>query len=85
MDRHDRKHERKPFSQPGWIDRGRGLDLIPCQIQDVSESGAKLAVENVSAVPEQFQLLFSQTFRKGRLCVVRQRFADAVGVQFLKP
>ena len=80
----DRKHERRTFVYPGWIDRGRGLDPIPCRIEDVSEGGAKLAVPNVNHVPEQFRLLLSLTSPTGRLCIVRNRFPDAVGIQFVK-
>lgn len=35
----DSKNERRHLSYPAWIERGRGLDPIQCQIQDVSEEG----------------------------------------------
>jgi pilus assembly protein Flp/PilA len=73
------------MSYPGWIERGRGLDPIPCQIQDVSEEGdAKLAVENADLLPDKSQLCFSLTSQPGRHCVVRQRLPDGVGVQFVR-
>jgi hypothetical protein len=76
----DRRHERRAFLYPAWIDRGRGLDPIPCRIEDVS----RLAVENADHVPEQFRLLLSLTSARGRLCIVRRRFPDAAGIQFIK-
>jgi hypothetical protein len=80
----DRKHERKPMSYPGWIDRGPDTDPIPCRIEDASQGGAKLAVVLVDSLPKQFQLRFSLTSRNSRSCVVKRRFPDGVGVQFLK-
>jgi len=73
------------MSYPGWIERGRGLDPVPCQIQEVSEEGdAKLAVENADLLPDQFQLRFSLTSQPGRHCVVRQRLPDGLLVQFVR-
>jgi hypothetical protein len=80
----DRKHERKPISYPGWIDLGVGDDPIPCYIENVSQTGAKLAVEHVASIPEQFRLRFSLTSQTSRPCIVRRRLPDGVGVQFLK-
>ena len=81
----DSVQERRPMSYPAWIERGRGLNPIPCQIQGVSEDGdAKLAVENADLIPDQFQLRFSLTSQPGRHCVVRQRLPDGVGVQFVR-
>jgi pilus assembly protein Flp/PilA len=73
------------MSYPAWINLGRGLDPIPCQIQDISDEGdAKLAVENADSIPDQFQLRFSLTSQSGRNCVVMQRLPDGVGVQFVR-
>jgi len=80
----DRKHQRKSFSYPGWIERGRGLDPIPCQIEDISQGGAKLAVGNVDSIPEQFDLRLSLTSQTSRPCIVKRRLRGSVGVQFIK-
>ena len=80
----DRKHERRPFSYPGWIELGPGVELVACHIEDVSDGGAKLAVLNVDSIPDRFQLRLSMTSKVGRLCVVKRRFPDGVGIQFIK-
>jgi pilus assembly protein Flp/PilA len=72
------------MSYPGWIDLGAGVDPIPCYIEDASKGGAKLAVENVGSIPEQFQLRFSLTGQTSRPCIVRRRLPDGVGVQFVR-
>jgi hypothetical protein len=79
-----RKYKRRPMSYPGWVDLGTGDDPIPCRIEDASQGGAKLAVGNAASIPEQFQLRLSLTSQTSRLCIVRRRSPDGVGVQFLK-
>jgi hypothetical protein len=80
----DRKHERRPFSYPGWIELGAGVELVPCHIEDVSEGGAKLTVPNVHPLPERFRLRLSLTSQVSRSCIVKRRLSDGVGLQFIK-
>ena len=77
-----RQFERKPLSYPGWIELGHGQYLV-CQIEDVSEGGAKLMLQNVKSVPNDFVLRFSLTSQSHRKCVVRWRGQDGLGVQFI--
>ncbi len=80
----DRKHERKPLAYPGWIDLGAGIDPSPCNIEDISQGGARLLVRDAGAIPDQFRLRFSLTGQTSRLCIVKRRFPGGVGVQFTK-
>lgn len=79
----DRKFERKPLSYPGWIELGPGK-FLHCSIDDVSEGGAKLTVQNVRSVPDSFVLRFSLTSQSHRSCAVRWRGRDDLGVQFVE-
>ena len=78
-----RQYERKPLDYPCWIEIDGRTSLIPCQIRDVSEGGAYIAVRNVSAIPDKFRLRFSVTTQTSRECVIKRRLADGVGVKFV--
>lgn len=59
-----------------------GLSSVECQVRDLSETGAKLIVDEPSYLPEEFQL---EVPRRGLSCKakVRWRSSDAVGIQFV--
>lgn len=82
----DRKHERKPLSYPGWISAD-GRPLRPCVIEDASEGGAMLVIDDVNTVPNHFRLLLSPTAQTHRECLVRWRRPGPghIGLQFAKP
>jgi hypothetical protein len=75
--------ERRGFGAPGWIG-GLGSRLSPCFILDISQAGARLAVNEASTLPENLRLYFSPTAQTYRRCIVRWRKDDSVGVQFQK-
>jgi len=79
-----RKHDRKHLGYPGWIDLGPGTELIPAQIEDVSDGGAKMTVGNVEAIPDDFLLRLSLTAKTARRCAVVRRSLNGIGVQFIK-
>jgi hypothetical protein len=81
----DRKHERKQLSYPGWI-LVEGCPLHQCVIEDVSDGGARLLVDDVSAIPDRFRLLMSPTARTYRECRVcwRRPGPRRIGLQFVK-
>jgi len=57
-----------------------GFSTLDCLVKDISESGARLKVENTLAVPEKFSLSLSDGRRFES--TVQWRRADMVGVQF---
>ncbi len=67
----------------GWIGF-HGDERSPCIIIDMSQDGAKLAVNEPSALPENFRLYSSSTAQTFRLCAARNREQDSVGIQFQK-
>ena len=67
----------------GWISLGPDA-LIGCVIADISDSGARLKVEQPSDVPDEFLLLLSAR-GKPRRCYVVWRTSDQIGCQFDRP
>jgi len=67
-----------------WIGLGEGLPLRGCIVSDVSETGARLDVEQPQSVPEQFNLLLSGRGGIYRRCRIVWRSQDQVGVRFEK-
>jgi two-component system, OmpR family, response regulator len=63
---------------------GRQFAAIDCTIRDISESGARLALEGSHELPEEFELQFLQarSFIRGRLV---WRRTNACGIKFLYP
>jgi hypothetical protein len=54
---------------------------IACTLSDVSKSGARLAVSDPSAVPDEFEILFKDDLRKW--CRVMRRSETHVGIKFV--
>ena len=77
----DRKSDRRSIWYPGWIALGENA-LRECVIEDASDSGAKLTLQGVDAVPNCFKLLLSPTAKTYRNCIVKWRKENSVGVQY---
>ena len=54
--RERRRHRRRPISGPAEIIIPANWEVIPCEIVDVSMSGAQLAVASVLGIPSNFIL-----------------------------
>ena len=82
----DRKYKRKPISQPCWLEVAGQRDLLPGFLEDVSVGGARIRVgiRGKDLLPDRFVLRLSQFQKCGRLCAVRRREPEAVGVEFLE-
>src|SRR5262245_509116 len=53
-------------------------------ILDISEGGARLQVEQPAEVPDCFVLVLSEHAQTFRLCQVRWRSADELGIEFMR-
>ena len=56
-----------------------------CRVPDVSESGAKLALEEPGELPKDFVLMLSERGGPRRRCHVVWETADELGVEFERP
>jgi hypothetical protein len=55
---------------------------LPCEIVDISETGARLVIESECDLPERFVLLLSRSGEARRMCKVAWRDGLTVGVEF---
>lgn len=76
-----RKTQRKPLRYSAWI-TGEGVERIGCVLTDISDSGARIEVENAETVPDHFTLMFTANGGPRRLCKVAWREKGIVGVHF---
>jgi hypothetical protein len=76
-----RKTPRKPLRYSAWIVND-GLDRINCVLSDISDSGARIEVENPAALPDTFTLHLTQHPGPRRFCTVAWREKGFIGVHF---
>ncbi|MBN8937947.1 MAG: PilZ domain-containing protein [Rhizobiales bacterium] len=55
----------------------------PCLIQDISETGARLRLDDDVALPERFLLRLAENRPQSRLCRLVWRDGPALGVAFI--
>lgn len=76
-----RKAPRKPLRYAAWIalsDQQRAN----CFLADISDSGARLDVEDGARIPDRFVLLLAQHNAPKRYCTVIWRETNQLGVRF---
>lgn len=78
-----RREDRAEVSRRAWLDTGDGGPLVNCTLVDISESGAKIAIDEVDTVPETFTLWLSRYGYPRYSCRVVWRDCDAIGVRFV--
>jgi hypothetical protein len=74
---------RKSLHQPGWITLDGGFAARQCVVKDLSNSGAKITIEDPNALPAKLRLAFSRDARTGRNCEVVWRRGKVV-VKFVR-
>lgn len=80
-----RKAARKPMRYSAWV-RMSDKSLHGCVLADISDTGARLDVEDATKLPEEFVLLLAGRNGKARrYCRVVWRGPEQIGVQFEKP
>ena len=79
-----RKTHRRQLRYTAWVSLGPKR-LQGCVVADISDSGARLVVENSKAFPNNFVLLLSATGKPKRKCRVVWRNGTQLGVEFEKP
>lgn len=74
---------RRSIQQSGWITLDGGFAARPCNVEDLSTSGAKLVVDDPTAVPNKMRLAFTRDTRSSRPCEVVWRRGKTLGVRFI--
>lgn len=73
--------KRIPVLKDGIISFNLGKETMPCFVQDISETGARMQFASVNHVPSNFKLIIdSENFSID--CVVVWRSSNEVGVIF---
>ena len=79
-----KREARKSVQQPGWITLEGGFAARQCVVQDLSGTGARIAVDHPNVLPGKLRLALSRDVRKGRNCEVVWRRGKSVGVKFVR-
>jgi hypothetical protein len=81
MARDKRRAKRRTVRYGAWLALADG-SLSECVLSDISESGARLVVDDSAVVPEKFVLVLSLNGAARRGCKVVWRNPQQVGVKF---
>jgi hypothetical protein len=76
-----RKAARRSVRYNAWIVRG-DEELHGCALFDISETGARIDVENSETIPDKFVLLLASNGKARRRCRVVWRQPNQIGVKF---
>jgi hypothetical protein len=82
MIKEKRKKLRRVLRYAAFIGTGADMPLRGCMVSDISETGAKLDVENAEELPGEFQLLLSGRGGIYRQCYAIWRTSNQIGVHF---
>jgi hypothetical protein len=77
-----RKKPRRQFHYNARILTDKDTPLLACSISDISQTGARLALERDEKLPDTFMLLLSANGGARRHCRVIWREGMTVGVEF---
>jgi hypothetical protein len=77
-----RKAVRRPVHLPAKIDAGQGSPMRDCTLVDISDLGARLAINHAENVPDVFAIFLSPFARPFRKCRLVWRKDEHVGVEF---
>ena len=78
-----RTNLRKPLWYPAKIDCRDGSAIRDCQLRDISVTGARIKIDMLNDLPNEFVLLLAQIGKPHRRCHVVWQTATEAGVQFL--
>ena len=79
-----KREARKSLHQPGWITLEGGFAARQCVVQDLSATGAKIAIDDPNMLPARLRLAFSRDARTGRNCEVVWRRGKTAGIKFVR-
>lgn len=79
-----KRDARKLLSQHAWITLDGGFAARHCLVQDISATGARIALEEDSSqLPAVIRLAFARDARTGRSCQVVWRRGKSAGIKFI--
>ena len=81
MDSDKRKAPRRPMRYTAWIALPN-KKFHGCALADISESGARIDIDDSTIVPDRFPLFLSGNGKARRVCTVVWRKPRQLGVKF---
>ncbi|WP_022720800.1 PilZ domain-containing protein [Rhodopseudomonas sp. B29] len=78
-----KREPRKSVRQNGWVTLDGGFAARPCEVLDLSSTGAKLVVSEAVSLGPRLRLGFSRDVRSARHCEVVWRRGTTLGVKFV--
>jgi hypothetical protein len=81
MAKDKRKSVRRPMRYTAWVALAAD-QLHNCVLSDVSDTGARIDIEDSKAIPDDFVLLLSSNGSARRKCQVVWRQPRQIGVKF---
>ncbi len=81
MIKEKRSARRQPLRYTAWV-AVTANQRLGCVVSDVSDTGARIDVQDSAALPDQFVLLLTSSGAARRYCRVVWRKPTQVGVQF---
>jgi len=67
----------------GWLSRTKGEQLQECVVWDESTTGARLVVDAIREIPDEFYIYMSLDSTSRRHCRAMWRSGTQIGVKFL--
>lgn len=80
----NRRSIRRPIRIPAKMAADSGALLRDCVVLDISESGARLGIEDTQLLPDEFTIVFASGGRPYRRCHILWRSKTQLGVLFDK-
>lgn len=77
-----KRETRKSLQRPAWVVLDGSFASRPCTVLDMSDTGAKLHVDDLEPAHTKLRLAFSRDVRSGRACEVAWRRGKTLGVKF---
>ena len=77
-----RQDPRSKIDRPAWISVDDALPLRKCTLIDLSDGGAKLALEGIAQIPNKFSLWLSRDGYPRYLCRIVWSDQNTMGIEF---
>jgi hypothetical protein len=81
-----RKHrdDRKSLGRTAWITLDGGFAARRCVVHDISDSGARISLDEAAMLSARLRLAFARDARTGHICQVVWRRGTTVGLKFVR-
>jgi hypothetical protein len=79
-----KRESRKLLGQQAWITLDGGFAARQCVVQDISNSGARITLDEAATLPATLRLAFTRDARTGHKCQVIWRRGRSAGVKFVR-